>query len=69
MKTIQLNITGMHCNGCVNSVTRVLAELQGVQQVTVSLEKASAEIQFEESQIQPAQLIDAIEDAGFDASL
>lgn len=69
MQNITLNITGMHCNGCVKSVTNILTELKGVQQVNVSLEKANAEIQFDESQIQPAQLIEAIEDAGFDAAL
>ena len=33
MKTITLNIEGMHCGGCVKSVTRVLTELDGVKQI------------------------------------
>ena len=69
MQIIQLKVTGMHCGGCVKSVTRVLSELAGVQKVDVSLEQESAQITFDPQQVQPAALIEAIEDAGFDASL
>ena len=69
MQTIQLKVTGMHCGGCVKSVTRVLSELAGVQKVDVSLEQESAQVTFVPQQVQPAALIEAIEDAGFDASL
>ena len=69
MQIIQLKVTGMHCGGCVKSVTRVLSELAGVQKVDVSLEQESAQITFDPQQVQPVALIEAIEDAGFDASL
>lgn len=68
MKTIILTVEGMTCGGCVKSVTRVLEGLSGVSQVEVSLEKHNAEITFDESQVNVAQLIEAIEDAGFDAN-
>ena len=68
MKTITLTVEGMTCGGCVKSATRVLEELSGVSQVEVSLEKHNAEITFDESQVNVAQLIEAIEDAGFDAN-
>ena len=68
MKTITLTVEGMTCGGCVKSVTRVLEELSGVSQVEVSLEKHNAEITFDESKVNVAQLIEAIEDAGFDAN-
>ena len=64
---IKLHITGMTCGGCVKSVNAVLTSLTGVQQVNVSLE-GFAEVQFDEHQISVAQLIEAIEDAGFDAN-
>ena len=67
MKNIRLTITGMHCGGCVKSVTRVLEELDGVEQVNVSLD-GYADIQFDESKVSVAQLIETIEDAGFDAA-
>ena len=67
MKTITLNIEGMHCGGCVKSVTRVLTELGGVQSADVQLE-GKANITFDENRVNVAQLIEVIEDAGFDAT-
>ena len=67
MKTITLNIEGMHCDGCVKSVTRVLTELDGVQSADVQLE-GKANITFDENRVNVAQLIEVIEDAGFDAT-
>jgi len=67
MKTITLNIEGMHCGGCVKSVTRVLTELDGVQSADVQLE-GKANITFDENRVNVAQLIEVIEDAGFDVT-
>ena len=67
MKTITLNIEGMHCGGCVKSVTQVLTELAGVQSADVQLE-GKANITFDENRVNVAQLIEVIEDAGFDAT-
>ncbi|WP_308567272.1 heavy-metal-associated domain-containing protein [uncultured Haemophilus sp.] len=67
MKTITLNIEGMHCGGCVKSVTQVLTELDGVQSADVQLE-GKANITFDENRANVAQLIEVIEDAGFDVT-
>ena len=69
MQTLTLKIDGMTCGGCVKSVTNVLQNLDGVEKAEVSLENADATISFDESKIQPAALIEAVEDAGFDATL
>ena len=53
----------------MKSVTRVLNELDGVAQADVSLEKAQAVVSFDENKVQPAALVEAVEDAGFDAEL
>lgn len=67
MKEIRLMVTGMHCGGCVKSVTGVLQVLDGVVQANVALE-GYADIQFDENKVSVAQLIETIEDAGFDAT-
>ncbi|SNV41058.1 heavy-metal-associated domain-containing protein [Pasteurella dagmatis] len=69
MQTIMLKVEGMHCSGCVKTVTRVLDALEGVSNVDVSLENASAQIQFDSSQVSVNKLIDVVENAGFDVSL
>ena len=67
MATITLNIDGMTCGGCVKSVTKVLNDLDGVHSATVSLKNKNAQVEFDEGKIQMAQLVEAVEDAGFDA--
>ena len=67
MATVTLNIDGMTCGGCVKSVTKVLNGLDGVRSATVSLENKNAQVEFDEGTIQIAPLVEAVEDAGFDA--
>ena len=67
MATVTLNIDGMTCGGCVKSLTKVLNGLDGVRSATVSLENKNAQVEFDEGKIQIAQLVEAVEDAGFDA--
>ena len=68
MKNVRLTITGMHCSGCVKSVTQVLEALDGVEKANVDLQ-GYADIQFDESKVSVSQLIETIEDAGFDATV
>ncbi len=68
MQTLTLNISGMTCGGCVKSVAKVLEALDGVAKAEVSLEQANAVITYDADKIQPAALIEAVEDAGFDAA-
>ena len=66
METIQFNIRGMTCNGCVNSVKNVLQKTPGVTGVEVSLEQNRATVIYDPAQAKPAQLKAAVEDAGYD---
>ncbi|MBT9568282.1 MAG: heavy-metal-associated domain-containing protein [Thiobacillus sp.] len=65
MNTITLPITGMTCGGCVNSVTRVLKALPGVDDVEVTLSPGQAKVTFDPARTERAQLEKAIVDAGF----
>ena len=66
METIQLNIQGMTCNGCVNSVRNVLQKTPGVSSVEVSLEHHRATVTYNPAQANPAQFKAIVEDAGYD---
>lgn len=66
METLTVNIKGMTCGGCVNSVKGVLEKISGVSSVDVSLEQNRAIISFDPAQAKPEQFKSAIEDAGFD---
>jgi len=66
METTVIKVCGMSCGGCVKTVTGVLSKLPGVGKVEVSLERAQALIEFDPAQSSPAQLAQAVADAGFE---
>ena len=65
MTTIQLKVSGMKCGGCENSLKDALAARSGVTAVRPSHKEASVEIDFDENQVDPAQLKKIIIDQGF----
>ena len=69
MKNIIIKIKGMGCQNCVNAVTESLTELDGVSKVNVSLEKESAEVEFDESKINAEKMIEAIKELEYEASI
>ena len=67
METSLIAIGGMSCQGCVRNITGVLTALAGVEAAEVSLEVGSASVSFDPQRVSRADLVAAIEDAGFDA--
>ncbi len=61
-KEIVLTLEGLSCNGCVNSVTEALILIDGVEQADVTLYEA-----YVQGNVAAQVLIDAVEEAGFDA--
>ena len=67
MENTVIKVGGMSCQGCVKNIGGVLCALGGVASAEVSLEAAEARVAFDPQQISRAALLEAIEDAGFDA--
>lgn len=67
MENTTIKIGGMSCQGCVKNISGVLGALAGVSSAEVSLEAAEAKVSFDPQVVARAALVDAIEDAGFDA--
>ena len=65
---LKLDLTGLHCAGCVNSVTRAIEGVEGVETVEVDLQQAHASVQGTSSMDAKA-IIDAISAKGFGASI
>ena len=47
MENATLNVTGMTCQGCVASVTRVLKAVPGVSDVVVTLQPGTATVVYD----------------------
>lgn len=58
-----LPITGMHCAGCVGSVEKALIQVDGVREASVSLASEEATVQFDETSVDPAKFLDALQSA------
>ena len=65
--TREFAVEGMHCQGCVKSVTGAVTRVPGVARVDVSLEKKAATVEFDAAAANPAAIVAAIEGAGFEA--
>jgi len=66
--TGQFRIGGMTCAACVNSVEGILLKLLGVKRAVVALATSLGEVEYDPSAISKDEIVNAIEDAGFDAS-
>jgi Cu+-exporting ATPase len=66
-----LSIEGMTCSSCVGNVTKTLHGIAGVEKADVSLIGHSASVQFRnhDSECLSKKLVEAVEDAGYDAQL
>ena len=65
MKDIKLKIEGMHCAGCSNRLEKILNNVDGVESAKVSLEEKSADIKYNEEEVELNTILQEIEDAGF----
>ncbi|XP_076800660.1 copper-transporting ATPase 2-like [Clavelina lepadiformis] len=68
-KSVVINIDGMTCDACVNSIQSTIASMEGVISVQVSLQNKHGIVCYKTAATSPDKLVDAIEDMGFDASV
>ena len=67
METRELTISGMSCGHCIAAVRTALTELPGVEVESVAVGKAVVSI--EPGAVTDGALIDAVQDAGYSASV
>ena len=65
MKEIKLKIEGMHCAGCSNRLEKILNNVDGIESAKVSLEEKSADIKYNEEEVELNTILQEIDDAGF----
>jgi P-type Cu+ transporter len=65
---VELKITRMHCNGCVENVRKALEATDGVASATVDLKKKTAAVEYSAPADEDA-LVKAVESAGFEAKV
>jgi copper chaperone len=66
MKQLKLEVAGMTCGHCVHAVREALTAVPGVKVEGVSI--GSASISYDETKVNVGDLVDAVSDAGYEAS-
>ncbi len=69
MNSIQLNITGMKCGGCVNTVENILKNSDGVENVSVNLLTESAYFEINAKVPNIDQVLEKLKQSGFPAKI
>lgn len=65
-RQINLNVSGMSCGHCVHAVREALGSVPGVKIEEVRI--GSASVSFDEDQATVGDLVDAVYNAGYEAS-
>ncbi len=67
MRDLTLHIEGMSCGHCLNAVNRALASVPGVEIGSVRIGRA--ELRYDEREIEPARIAEAVSGAGYRATV
>jgi copper chaperone len=59
-------ISGMSCGGCVNSLTRVLKAVPGIEPITIEVGKA--QLRIDDARVSSQAIKDAVARAGFEVT-
>ena len=66
-KEITLDVIGMGCQNCVQTIEKALNKTDGVQSVKVSLDDEEAAIEYNAKKIDVDEMINVIQASGYDA--
>ena len=66
MKELKLEVSGMSCGHCVGAVREALAGVPGVKVDDVRI--GSVSVTFDETKTTVGDLVDAVSDAGYEAT-
>jgi mercuric reductase len=64
MKELELDIAGMTCDHCAVSIENNLSKLNGIQKADVSYPNGTATVSFDESTLDKASVIEAVNETG-----
>jgi copper chaperone CopZ len=66
---VELKVDGMTCQGCVRSVSKKLSGVAGVSSAMVDLAAGKTTVRYDDSAAKVEDLIAAVEQIGFHASV
>lgn len=68
MASVVLKVDGMSCSHCSAAITKAVGALNGVKNVSVSLEEKTVEVEYDPAVVNVYAIKGAIEDQGYDVA-
>ena len=68
METITLNVLGMSCSHCENTIKGAVNELDGVKNVLIDLAGKTVKVTFDSGNVTEESIKSAIEAQGYDVT-
>ncbi|USK67291.1 copper chaperone CopZ [Peribacillus frigoritolerans] len=66
MEKMTLNVKGMSCGHCINSIEGNVGELSGVTTVKVNLDSETVSVVFNPNEVSIDKIKETIDDQGYD---
>jgi copper chaperone len=61
-----ITVPGIHCDHCKHSIEGALAPLPGISSARVDIDARTVTVEVDQSRVDRAQLVAAIEDQGYE---
>ena len=65
----KFDVTGMSCSACSSHVEKSVSKLEGIKTVSVNLLTNSMQVEYDETKLDTGKIIEAVEHAGYGASV
>ena len=69
MITKTFRVTDMHCTNCAMKIEDIEDDLPGIKQITASYQKMKVIVEFDETLVSEAQILEAVKNKGYTAEL
>lgn len=66
MEKMTLNVKGMSCGHCINSIEGSVGKLSGVTTVKVNLDSGTVSVEFNPNEVTIDKIKETIDDQGYD---
>ena len=67
--TVEVTISGMHCDGCAVGITAMLKRTEGVLKADVSFEEQRATVDYDRAKTSVEKIIETIEKLGYKVAI
>jgi copper chaperone len=65
---ITLNVPGISCDHCKNTIEGTVGELEGIEMVQVDIERRTVAVAYDDTEVSLPQIVAALDEAGYEVA-